>query len=88
MIKTSFYMAIYADEINVSFFNDKTEMEYKLNDITYSPNCKICRDIQCFRSLNRNKDYSKLCRRCAIARRVICENYVFIRVFKCIFNQT
>ena len=58
-------MAIYVDEIIVSFnVNDNYKHEYKLNDIKYCPNCKICRDIQCFRSLNKSKEYNKLCRRC------------------------
>ena len=70
-------MAIYVDEIIVSFnINDgirsipsgqsrvNYKYEYKLNDIKYCPNCKICRDIQCFRSLNKSKEYNKLCRRC------------------------
>ena len=58
-------MCIYVDEIIVSFdFNDSYKYEYKLNDIKYCPNCKICRDTKFFSSLNKNKDYNKLCRRC------------------------
>ena len=58
-------MAIYVDEIVVSFnITENYKYEYKLNDIKYCPNCKICRDIQCFRSLNKGKEYNKLCRRC------------------------
>ena len=61
-------MTIYVDEIIVSFnVNDgirsipsgqsrvNYKYEYKLNDIKYCPNCMICRDIQCFRSLNKSK---------------------------------
>ena len=49
-------MQIHVDEIFV--------YEYKLNVIKYCPNCKICLDIQCFRSLNKHKEYNKVCRRC------------------------
>ena len=54
-------MAIYVDEIIVSFnINGNYKHEYTLNDIKYCPNCKICRDIQCFRSLNKRKEYTQI----------------------------
>ena len=45
--------------------NYKFECEY-LNHMILSAVrvVKICRDTQCFRSLNKNKDHNKLCRRC------------------------
>ena len=55
-------MTFYVDEIIaiVSFnVKDNYKYEYKLNDIKYCPNCKICHDVQCFRSLNNNQDYNK-----------------------------
>ena len=49
-------MTIYVDEIIVLFdFNDNYQCEYKLNDIKYCANFKICSDIQCFRSLNKKQ---------------------------------
>ena len=49
-------MTIYVDEIIVSFnVKDRYDYEHRLNDIKYCPNCKICREIQCFRSLKKTK---------------------------------
>ena len=49
-------MTVYVDEIIVSFkVKDSFKYEYKLNGIKYCPICKICRGIQCFRSLNKKR---------------------------------
>ena len=60
----------------------------KLNDIKYCPYCKICRDIQCFRSLNKNKDYNKLCRRCLNSTKGYEQQLCLHTVFKRVFHQT
>ena len=79
-------MTIYVDEIIVSFnINDNFKYEYKLNDIKYCPNCKISRDLQCFRSLNKNNDYNKLCRRCLNSTKGYEQQLCFYTVFKRVF---
>ena len=58
-------MTVYVDEIIVSFAdNDKCFYEHEIHDIRYCPNCQICRSHLMFKSLNKNKEYNKLCRRC------------------------
>ena len=53
---------------------------YNLNDIKYCPSCKICRDMQCFRSLNKNKYYNNLCRRFLNSTSGYKKKHVVIRV--------
>ena len=58
-------MTIYVDTIIVSFYDsNKCLCEHEIHDIRYCPNCQICRYIKYFRSLNKNKEYNKLCSRC------------------------
>ena len=58
-------MCIYVDKIVVSFFDtDDNDCHYGLNDIRYCPNCKICKNIEAFKSYKKNKEYNKICRRC------------------------
>ena len=58
-------MPVYVDEIIVSFdLGDKSDCECEIGYIRYCPNCQICRNHLMFKSLNKSKEYNKLCRRC------------------------
>ena len=65
IIKSSSYMPVYVDKIIVSFdLGDKSDCECEIGNIRYCPNCQICRNHLMFKSLNKSKEYNKLCRRC------------------------
>ena len=58
-------MPVYVDEIIVSFdLGDKSDGECEIDNIRYCPNCQRCRNHLMFKSLNKSKEYNKLCRRC------------------------
>ena len=75
-IKNLNKMCIYVDKIVVSFFatgHDEYDdalassgryRGYGSIEIKFCPKCKLCKDIEMFKSLNKNIDYNKLCRRC------------------------
>ena len=74
-------MTIYVDKIIVSFdLSDKSDCECKISNIRYCPNCQICRSRLMFKSLNKSKEYNKLCRRCLNSMKGV--KRIFNKTFK------
>ena len=56
-------MTIYTDKIEVSL-SDKDRCKYENFEIRFCAVCKIPKELENFRSLQKHKDYNIVCRRC------------------------
>ena len=75
-------MPVYVDEIIVSFdLGDESDCECEIGNIRYCPNCQRCRNHLMFKSLNKSKEYNKLCRRCLNSMNGF-KRKVFYKTFK------
>ena len=57
-------MTIYTDKIVVSFSNNYDGFSYNFLEVRFCPICKVCKEIEYFKSLQKNKEYNIVCRRC------------------------
>ena len=56
-------MTIYTDKIIVSFSNNN-DYNYSSLEIKVCPICKVYKEIENFKSLQKHKEYNIVCRRC------------------------
>ena len=57
-------MTIYTDKIIVSFSHNYDGFRYNFLKLKVCPVCSVCKEIENFISLQKNKDYNIVCRRC------------------------
>ena len=57
-------MTIYTDKIIVSFSHNYDEFSCNFLEVKVCPICNVCKEMESFISLQKNKDYNIVCRRC------------------------
>ena len=71
-------MTIYTDKIIVSFSNNFDGFSCNFLEVRVCPLCKVCKEIENFLSLQKQKDYNIVCRRCLDrqnSQRKVCKSF-------------